>query len=467
MLNPALPKTALRSRRLLVYENVLPMSALYVRYLVLTAVLLTAFGLRLHGLTAPELNIDETWSYVNSYYLAHPSGYTLTQILSPEPNNALHLLLTSVHQTLFDGRFAVRWLSVLAGVLTVALASRAAFRLYGRRAALMTALLVGLAYAPVTFSQIARPYALATLFATLSLVFWLEKRPRLNMLAGVLVALTHVAAMPIVFVQDILTLVQVVRGRRVNRLDWIIRRVPVYGALVLLIYMQYLRRDIHVISRGQTLPAASDFLYHALNVLHNGFPGWSVGTVLFMAGVAVPLLLIAVRQRRRLHGLALPLLWVAVSYAMLWAGARFSDGMFKWLHLSAVAIPLALLSAAVLAQASRLTLACVLTAFTLASVVGLADYYQHPYRYPSDMVDAIARYRDGDETVYIRQPTLLWTLQLNRPDAVYIQQYPIDGVGAADFLFAEINTWANAAPPPVCGEPLWREPAGVSLHRCH
>jgi hypothetical protein len=323
------------------------------------------------------------------------------------------------------------------------------------------------AYAPVTFSQIARPYALATLFATLSLVFWLERRPRLNMLAGVLVALTHVAAMPIVFVQDILTLAQVVRGRRVNRLDWIIRRVPVYGALLLLIYMQYLRRDIHVISRGQTLPAASDFLYHALNVLHNGFPGWSFGTLLFMAGFAIPVLLIAIRQRRHLYKLALPALWVAVSYGMLWAGARFSDGMFKWLHLSAVAIPLALAAAFVLSKASRLTLACVLTAFTLASGAALAHYYQHPYRYPSDVVDAFAGFRANDEAVYIRQPTLLWTLQLNRPDADYIRQYPIDGVAAEGFLFAEMPTWANAAPPPVCGSALWREPAGVTLYRCN
>ena len=69
------------------------------RYRVLTPVLflLLAFGLRLHDLTGREYSLDESWSYVHAYFIAYPGGISPLQVLAPEPNNALHLVLTSAH----------------------------------------------------------------------------------------------------------------------------------------------------------------------------------------------------------------------------------------------------------------------------------------------------------------------------------------------------------------------------------
>jgi hypothetical protein len=306
-------------------QAMIRITAVQQRLWLLVLVLWIGFALRLHNLLIPNLNIDETWSFLNSYYLVHPAGYTAAQILLPEPNNALHLLLMGVSLWFVPDTFSARWFSVMIGLITVALTARIAFRLYGRRAALIVALITALAYAPVTFSQIARPYALATLLALLSLLFWLEKRLRWNMLASTLVPLAHIGALPVVVVQDVLTLRDALRGRRIKRMEWIVRRVPVYSMFLLIVYMTYLRRSVHVISSGQPAPSPADILYHALNVMINGFPALTVSTLLFLVGVLLPLVGLVFWRRRDLPtNLGVPLLWIAATYGLLVAGA--ADG---------------------------------------------------------------------------------------------------------------------------------------------
>lgn len=443
------------------------MSLFHKRLLILTFLLLVGFWLRLHSIDVPDLNIDETWSYLHSYYLGHPSGYSTIQILSPEPNNAFHLIISSlILQFLPPGAFGMRWLSLCAGILTVALATRIAFRLYGRRSALITALIVALAYNPIYYSQIARPYAIATLLALLSLLFWLEKRARLNMLVSILVPLAHIGAMPVVVIQDLLTLTRVVRGERVNKLDWIIRRIPVYGAFFLIVYMVYLRREIHVISRGQTPPSPTDLLYHTLNAIHNGFPTMTPGAWLFLIGVVLPFLVIAVLYWRRLpKNIIVPLLWIAASYGFLIAGAVFSDGPINWNHISHVAIAIALLIGAVLALAPRGVLV-VLFAYTAASGLMLANYYQHPYRYAKGVREVIDTFRTNDEPVYLGQSTILWTLQVNNPDALYIALLPDATERPAFYFYVNRPGWLPPPPAECDPEPLWDDKIDLQLLEC-
>ncbi len=442
--------------------------AAHKRLWLLTLLLLIGFALRLHNLTVANLDIDETWSYVNSFYLAYPSGYTAVQILAPEPNNALHLFLLSLFLRLLPGAFAARWLSVVVGVLTIPLAARIGFRLYGRRAALISALIVALAYAPVTFSQIARPYALATMLALLSLLFWLEKRARLNMLASALVPLAHVGAIPVVFAQDALTLWGILRGARVRKLDWIIRRVPVYAMLLLLVYAAYVRLDVHVISSGQTAPTPTDLLDHALSVINGGFAPLTAGGVLFLLGVVLPLIGLALLNRRKLPvNLRLPLLWIALTYAMLIAGAVFSNGPIKWLHISHVAVALALLMAGILAQAKRRIVYAVLLAYCLASAASLLSFYVHPSLYWSDVRAEVESVRQADEPLYLQQPTILWSLQVNNPDAPYINQLPALADRPARYLYLEMDGWMPAAPSECNPEPLWVNSSGLRLLDCH
>ena len=442
-------------------------SAFHTRLWVLVLILLVGFALRLHDLLAPDLNIDETWSFLNSYYLFHPEGNSAAQILLPEPNNALHLVLIGASLVVVPDTFAARWLSVIIGIITVALTARVAFRLYGRRAAWIAALITALAYAPVTVSQIARPYALATLLALLSLLFWLEKRPRLNMLASMLVVLAHIGALPVVIVQDALTLRDVLRGRRVRIGEWIVRRVPVYATLAVLVYLVYLRRTVHVISSGQPPPRPADLLYYTLNVIVNGFPALTGATLLFLIGVVLPLALLVVwRRLPKPRNLALPLLWIAFTYILLVAGAVLSDGPIKWIHITHVAIALALIMAALLARAPRALLAGVLVAFCCAAGLALLSFYQHPDHYWKDSLAQIDPYRRDDEPIYLQQGSVLWALQINSPAALYVQQYPAQDQLPSHYLYVEHADWDPPAPPECAPEPLWSDRAGLRLLAC-
>ncbi len=67
-----------------------------------------------------------------------------------------------------DGEFALRWLSVLIGVLTVPAAYLVGRRVGGRTAGLLAALLVTLSAFAVTWSQELRMYALSALWAALA-----------------------------------------------------------------------------------------------------------------------------------------------------------------------------------------------------------------------------------------------------------------------------------------------------------
>lgn len=419
--------------------------------------LIAGFGLRVHQLEAADLNIDEAWSYFHSYYIAHPDGYTLTQILAPEPNNALHLLLVSFNLQSLSGAFGARWLSVIAGVLTVALTARLGYRLYGRRGAWVAGVVITFAAAGVEVSQIARPYALANLFAVASVLFWIEQRPRLNMFASILLVLSHVAALPAILLQDVLTAWAILRGARVNRVDWIIRRVPVYVLFLMLVYMQIIRRDIHVISSGTEPPSLSTIFYHLLNSLYDGFPGWSDGAVLMLFGVLIPVGIIALTRREWLSGLRVPFLWLLISYMMLAAAAILSDGAIRFHHLTYVAIPLALLIAGVLATASPLVRTSILVAYVAASVFGLADYFQFPYRYLTETRATIDELRANTEPVYVGQTTVLWELLVNNPDATYIRQLPPDNQREPVYLYVENALWKPDAPAECTTNPLWTD----------
>lgn len=440
---------------------------LHRRLLILVILLWIGFGLRLHNSLAGDLNIDETWSYLHGYYLAFPDGYSAFQILAPEPNNALHLLLLALNFRFLPGELGARWLSIAVGTITIALAARIAFRLFGRRAALIAAVLMVGAYAPLTFSQIARPYALATMLASLSLLLWLENKRRWNMVVSTLVPLAHLGAMPVVFTQDLLTAWKIVRGRRVRKGDWIFRRIPVYTMFVLIIYLVYVRRDIHIISSGQAPPTPTQVVAHMISVVHPGFPELTADMVLFLVGVIFPIGLIVFWRRRQLSkGLSIPLLWIVVTYGFLIAGAVLSDGPIKWAHISHVAIALIVIMAGVLSQARRSLVVAILGTYGVAAAIAIQMFYQHPYDEWSRVRNQIDRLRRGDEAVFLQQATVLWALQLNNPTAQYIAPLPEEGLRPSTYLYVEYKDWPPEAPSDCARDPVWEDTFGLRALTC-
>ncbi len=142
----------------------LPLS-IKLRNIVLIFILLAAFALRLYRLDHQEIWGDEAHS-------AYVASLPLLSAVSPgmETNPPLyHLLLWLWVKLTGPSVFALRFLSLVLGVLTVLLAYRLARLAFGERVGLLTALLCAISPFLVYYSQEARMYALATFAATLSM----------------------------------------------------------------------------------------------------------------------------------------------------------------------------------------------------------------------------------------------------------------------------------------------------------
>jgi len=138
--------------------------------IVLILLLLAAFTLRLYRLDHQEIWGDEAHS-------AYVASLPLSSTVSPrtETNPPLyHLLLYFWVKTTGSSVFALRFLSLVLGVLTVPLVYRLARLAFGRPAGLLAALLCAISPFHVYYSQEARMYALATFTITLSM--WLLAR---------------------------------------------------------------------------------------------------------------------------------------------------------------------------------------------------------------------------------------------------------------------------------------------------
>ena len=135
------------------------------RNTILILLLLTAFALRLYRLDHQEIWGDEAHS-------AHVASLPLLSTVSPrtETNPPLyHFLLYSWVRLTGSSVFALRFLSLVLGVLTVPLVYGLARLAFGELVGLLAALLCAISPFQVYYSQEARMYALATLFTTLSM----------------------------------------------------------------------------------------------------------------------------------------------------------------------------------------------------------------------------------------------------------------------------------------------------------
>jgi hypothetical protein len=132
--------------------------------------LLAAFALRLINLTFQPLWFDEGWSvWFATSDLPAMIEHTAVDIHPPFYYALLHMWIGLTGTS----EFALRMLSVLVGVLTVALLSRLARALLGWRAAGLAGILMAVAPLQIYYAQEVRMYGLVTLLGFAStLLFW-------------------------------------------------------------------------------------------------------------------------------------------------------------------------------------------------------------------------------------------------------------------------------------------------------
>ena len=127
---------------------------------------LLAFLLRTPTLDLQSFWMDEVQAFE---FIDHPFTETVRLILSPEENGPLHFLLLWFWQRLTGpSDFAVRYLSDLCSVLTVAVLWRLADAWFGRRVAHLSAGLLAVSPFAIWYAQDAKMYALHMLLAASS-----------------------------------------------------------------------------------------------------------------------------------------------------------------------------------------------------------------------------------------------------------------------------------------------------------
>ena len=188
--------------------------------LVLLAVLLLGFGLRLYRLG--EQNI--WWDEGHAVWTARQSLAQTTDITAHDVHPPLYLWLLHAWLRLTgESELAVRYLSVIGGLLTVALTYVVARRLVGRRAALLATLLIATARFHIWWSQEARMYVWATFFALLSIHAFIHLRHGRNLtwwsyvLASVAAMYTLYLAALVLLLENVFVAITVWRQPRRKR----------------------------------------------------------------------------------------------------------------------------------------------------------------------------------------------------------------------------------------------------------
>ncbi len=235
-----------------VTETATARQARWVYLAVLAVILVIGFALRTYRLDDECMWVDESVSYP---YLHLP---TLSAFLSEVPVH--DPVMSPLYFTLEyywarvagDSIIAVRWLSILFGLASIALIYALGTLIYNRRAGLIAALCTALAIPHVYYSQEIRTYALVLCLSLASMytfvrllrdsqrVWWV-----LHVIGNALLLATHLFGVLVIFVQGVHLLA--LYGRR-----W--RLWGAWGAAQALLLIPFLIRVNHL--RGDALDHA-------------------------------------------------------------------------------------------------------------------------------------------------------------------------------------------------------------------
>jgi len=197
----------IRASRPELTSRLLPHRLKRVRPPLLLLILLIAFGVRVLGLGIQDLSDDEAF-FVQ---IAHQGTYV--QLAgSAEPHPPLYLAL--LQAWLFPAgvtEYAVRFLSVMFGLATVAVIYQLGRQVAGERLGLAVATVAALNPYQIFYSQTTRDYQIACFFGLVSVVtlLWAMRQPRLvpaYAASALLAIFSHYYALPIVLFEHVLLL---------------------------------------------------------------------------------------------------------------------------------------------------------------------------------------------------------------------------------------------------------------------
>lgn len=316
------------------------------RHLVLLAILLLATALRFYRLDAQSLWYDEG----NSARMAERGVADILRAAAADVHPpGYYLILSGWRSALGDSEFALRSLSALLGILTVALVYRLGRQYFSRWAGVSAALLAAINPFLVYYSQEARMYVAAATLGALSFLLasaWLRSSRAPNpatgnrrMLVGYCLATaaglySHYAFGLVIAAQNLAILGGLAFHRVPN--NW--RRLAVWlgmQAAVLALFLPWLPIAVRHV---RTWPATPEFRPWLSGLAEAGrwlTFGRTIETAEVPIGLVAVTLLLVVGLRRRGQTIT-PLLWLIVPVGFMLARGLFSQSYAK---LALVAVP--------------------------------------------------------------------------------------------------------------------------------
>ena len=312
--------------------------------------LLLAFALRTYALSLRELTFDE----VGSVFIATRGPLGLLAYLrgAIREHPPIYYLLLSLWLPL-TGRseFAVRFLSVIIGMATVAATYRLVRRAAGRWVALLTVLLLTLSPFHIRISQDARMYGLLALFSLLSTFTFIRllsgDRARwwiLFWLATGLGMFTHYYMAFVLLAEDLFLLLNWRRYRHLLA-RWLAVHLALAGAVALWAALSpgLWATLASFWRRGTASHVRWNGLFRALNGLYLGAtlrPNW-LHLALPLALTALGIVLAVAQRRKEINGLLMGLLMGVPLIAVLALPERVT-GRYLTVALPACILAMAL-----------------------------------------------------------------------------------------------------------------------------
>jgi len=348
-------------------------------FFLVALITLAAAFLRLHGLTAKSFWLDEG---IGIEIVRLNWTQFLHVIWSSEANMALYYVLLKFWMMMGDSEGFIRGLSILFSVATVPLIFSLGKRLFGQRAGLLAALLLGLNAYHIRYAQDARSYAMFVFFAVLAT--WLliknlqEPSSAQWELYGFVCALTaycHFFGTMLVPAHVIPLLFW-----KKDQIPWrkFTRGLLVFGAMTVPIVIFVLKTGYSPISWAPPMNFNSLL---ALGVIFSGNDG---RLLLALDVVAIGITLIMARRTSKsdtdksaIRGYALIFSWLITPVAMVAACSLFKP-MLVPRFLSFCLPALLLLVAAGISKCQPAALAwglCI--AITVCSMFGVINYFQY------------------------------------------------------------------------------------------
>lgn len=434
--------------------------------LVLTSILLLAFALRIWGLDDRNFWWDEGWvAWLARLPISEIFNQTAHDVHPP-----LQLLIQRLWWTIVgDGEFVMRYTSVWAGTLTVALIYQLGQTLGGARAGRLAALFLALSPFAITWSQELRMYIWSALFATLALwsaVRWWQTD---RVYYGVMYAVAAEAALWTLYLSVSVLIIANLAflglwlGRQLSRRAvW--RWIAVQVAVILL-YIPWLA---YALPRIPTWSTAEPFalplflqLYAttlAVGVSENlAYYIWPTSIIFALLLLTLPFLRHTLRTPARRGGFAM-LLWGVLLPALLVYLISLSVHIFYaprlapryLLPLAACFYTLQALGLAALARRQRVLAALGTGIIVAVALLGLAQFY--PDRIRRDDLWSLA-----DTLRALRQPADAVVLYSDHDWPLFAAQYAgaWQGVPNGATMQSDAAGWLL--------EPIWQASDGIWL----